>query len=71
MKDQINRQQEFLDHLSKASDQLARISENRALKSGDLGEQLRAKSVVLMTEAIRFYDSALCYFADDFAGIID
>ena len=69
MKDQADRPKEFMDELSRASDQLARIGENRALKSGDIGEQLRAKSVILMTKAIRFYDSALCYFADRVARI--
>lgn len=63
MKDKADWSRDYIDQLSNATDQIIRIKENMVLRSADVGEMFRVKSIILMSAVIRF--SALRYFADN------
>jgi hypothetical protein len=52
-----------MNQLDKAERQLARIGENKTLNVNNTREVFRTRSVQLMTVVIKFFDSALRYFA--------
>lgn len=63
MKDKAEWSRDYINQLSNATDQMIRIKENMVLRSVDVGEMFRVKSIILMSAVIRF--SALRYFADN------
>jgi hypothetical protein len=55
-----------MGQLDAAAHQLTRITENKAIRESKPRSIFRKRSIQLMTKAVKFFDSALRYFADGY-----